>query len=221
MGSDEDLRVLLHSPALTLEPPATLPDVVRRKARRHRLRNRTAGGATAIALVAAAVVLAPTVRGSLDDLQNGANRASALKPDARAPHATTEVVTLRTLNGAEVLTWFEGSNWCTKTTRHTQQFTCLGPTDPQHPGFSWIAPARSASVTVDDQHVVAGITPPGATRIAVHMSDGREFDGEIVDGARFPVKVWSSLLIDDAHASVQYYAAYDSAGVEIDRKPAS
>jgi hypothetical protein len=218
---DDDLRLLLHSPALTLDPPTGLTDVVRRNARRHRLRSRALSGTAAAALVVVGVLLAPTVRGSLDNLRTNADRAGALKPDARAPHATTEVVTMRTLNGAEVLTWFEGSNWCTTSTRHTRQVTCLGPTDPQHQGFSWIAPARSASVTVDDQHVVAGIVPPGATRVVVHMSDGREFEGDFVDGARFPVKVWSALLVDDAHATVQYYAAFNSTGMQIAQRPAS
>jgi hypothetical protein len=52
------------------------------------------------------------------------------------------------------------------------------------------------------------------------MSDGREFESDFADGARFPVKVWSALLVDDAQTPVQYYAAFDSTGTEIARKPA-
>src|SRR5689334_1961342 len=167
---DDDLRVLLHSPALTLEPPVTLPDQVRRRARRHRARTRATGAGVAVAVVAAALLLGPAVKGSIDDLRTRSDRASAPKTDPRAPQATTDVVTLRIVNSAEILTWFEGSQWCTKTTRVTAQRTCLGPVDPAHQGFSWVLPVHSPSVTVDDQYYVAGIAPPGATRIAVHMS---------------------------------------------------
>jgi hypothetical protein len=81
-------------------------------------------------------------------------------------------------------------------------------------------PARSPSVTVDDQYYVAGLTPPGATRIAVHMSDGREFDTDIVTGSRFPVPVRSSHAINLSYGRVAYYAAYDANGVEFARKKA-
>jgi hypothetical protein len=219
MGADEDLRVLLHSPALTLDPPLTLADGVRRKARRHRLRTRAAGVGLTAGVAAVGLLLGPGLKGSLDDLRDGRGQPAALKPDPRAPHATTDVLTLRIVNKAEILTWFEGSEWCTKTTRVTSQQTCLGPVDPAHQGFSWVVPVRSPSVTVDDQYFVAGIAPPGATRIVVHMSDGREFDTDIVSGARFPAPVWSSVGIDLSTGRVESYIAYDGGGLEIARKP--
>jgi hypothetical protein len=218
--SDDDLRVLLRSPALALEPPTGLADDVRRRARRQRTRTRAGSGIAVVALVAAGALLGPGLAGSVDDLRNSTNRAAAPKADPRAPHATTEVLTLRIINGASVITWFEGAQWCTRTSRLTTAATCLGPADARHQGFSWVLPARSPSVTVDNEHVVAGIAPPGAGRVAVHMSDGREFDGAIVEGARFPTKVWSALLVDDATTTVQYYVAYDSNGVQIGTKPA-
>ena len=160
------------------------------------------------------------MKSSIDSLHNARNQPGAITRDPRYPAATTEVVTLQRINGAEINTWFEGSDWCTATTRVNRQKTCLGAVNPAHVGFSWIVPARSPSVTVDDQHVVAGIVPPGATRVVVHMTDGREFDGVIVDGTRFPTQVWSTLLVDDSVGAVQYYAAYDNNGQEIARKPA-
>jgi hypothetical protein len=216
---DSDLRLLLRSPALTLEPPSTLPDVVRRKARRHRLRTRALGVTTAAVLIAGGVLIAPGVRTSLENLRNDSTRASAVKPDPRFPAATTEVVTLEHINGAEVLTWFQGSDWCTATTRVKHQETCLGPVNPDHQGFSWIAPARSASVTVDSEHVVAGLVPPGASRVVVHMKDGREYDAPIVAGARFNQPVWS-IRVDDSTSPVDYYVAFGHLGQEIARKPA-
>jgi hypothetical protein len=216
---DSDLRLLLRSPALTLEPPITLPDAVRRKARRHRLRTRAAGAGTAVVLLGLGVLVGPSVKGSIDDLRNARSQPGEIKPDPRFPAATTEVVTLQQINGAEILTWFEGADWCTATTRVRRQKTCLGPANPAHQGFSWIVPSRSASVTVDNEHVVAGVAPPGASRVGVHMKDGREYDAVVVDGARFVMPVWSA-RVDDSTYPVEYYVAYDISGQEIARQPA-
>jgi hypothetical protein len=217
--SEEDLRVLLSSPALSLEPPRALADDVRRKARQHRLRTRIGGGVGAVVIVTVGVLVAPAIRGSIDDLRSNSTTASDSKPDPRAPHATSEVVTMRVVNRAELLTWFEGRQWCTRSTRLTQQSTCFGPVDPAHTGFSWVVPARTPSVTVDDQYYVAGIAPPGAARIVVQMSDGREFEADIVDGRNFPAPVWST-QVNLSYGSVARYVAYDSSGVDIAHKPA-
>jgi hypothetical protein len=216
---DDDLRVLLRSPALTLEPRATLPDDVRRQARSHRLRMRTGGAIITAALVSTAVLLGPGIASSFDSLLNRTDQARPFKPDPRFPQATSPVLTMRQINGANLLTWFEGANWCTVTTRVTSQRTCLGAVSADHRGFSWVLPARSPSLTVDNQHVVAGIVPPDASRVVVHMKDGREFEGEFVDDSHFPRPVWST-LIDDSHGTVAYYVAFDPTGKEIARKPA-
>jgi hypothetical protein len=216
---DSDLRLLLHSPALTLEPPTTLPDAVRRKARRHRMRTRAAAATATLAVVVTGVLVGPSVRTSLESRRNS-SQANPFKPDPRFPAATTEVVTLQQINGAQILTWFQGSDWCTATTRVKHLETCLGPVNPDHQGFSYIAPARSASVTVDNEHVVAGLVPAGAARVGVHMKDGREYDAEVIDGARFVLPVWSA-RVDDSTSPVEYYVAYGNLGQEIARKPAS
>ena len=216
---DSDLRVLLQSPALTLEPPATLPEVVRRNARRHRLRTRVAGAGTALALVVGGVLLGPGLKTSLEERRSDRSQSAGFAVDPRFPAATTEVVPLLRINNADVVTWFEGARWCTATTRQTTKDACLGPVNPDHQGFSWILPSGSPSLTVDAEHVVAGVVPPGATRIAVHMKDGREYPAAIADSARFPVQVWST-RVDDSAYPVEYYVAYDSAGQEIARQVA-
>ena len=215
---EDDLRVLLRSPALTLEPPATLPDVVRRKARRQRLRTRAAGAGTVLAVVAVGLLAGPGLKSSLDDLRNK-NDAAGFAADPRFPAATSQVVTLQHINGADVLTWFEGSRWCTATTRATTKDGCLGPANPAHPGFSWVFASGSPFLTVDNEHVVAGLAPPGAARVGVHMKDGREYEADIVDGAKFVVPVWSA-RVDDSAFPVEYYVAYDSTGTEFARQPA-
>lgn len=216
---DDDLRVLLHSPALALEPPQTLTDAIRRTARRHRARARVAAGVATAGLVVIGVLVGPGLAGSIGELRESRNQPAAIEPDPRAPAATTDVVTMQRINGAEILTWFEGSRWCTATTRVTARDSCQGPVDPEHVGFSWVLPAGSASVTVDSQHVVAGIVPPGASRVIVHMTDGREFEGVITTGTRFPTKVWSTYLLGEP-GTVEYYAAFDRLGAEIARQPA-
>jgi hypothetical protein len=217
---DSDLRLLLRSPALTLEPPAALPDVVRRKARRHRMRTRATAATATLAVIVTGLLVGPGVRTSLESRRNSSSQANPFKPDPRFPAATTEVVTLQQINGAQILTWFQGSDWCTATTRVKHLETCLGPVNPDHQGFSYVASARSASVTVDNEHVVAGLVPPGASRIVVHMKDGREYDAEVVDGARFVLPVWSA-RVDDSSSPVEYYVAFGHLGQEIARKVAS
>jgi hypothetical protein len=217
--TDDDVRVLLRSPALTLEPPTALPAAVRRQARRHRVRTRATGAGVAAAVVAGALLLGPGLKGSFDELRGGDGQTADVKADPRAPAATTEVVTLQQINGAEILTWFEGSQWCTVTTRQTHRESCQGPVNPAHEGFSWILASGSPSLTVDREHVVAGLVPPGASRVGVHMKDGREYSAVVSDGAQFPQPVWS-VRVDDSAYPVDYYVAYDSAGQEIARKPA-
>lgn len=219
MSDDAELRLLLRSPALTLEPPSDLPAAVRSRARRHRLRARAGGGLALVTAVAGGLLLGPSVADSVDGLRNRPGQSAGAKPDPRAPDATSEVVTLQTVNGAQVLTWFEGADWCTGTTRVTRQRTCLGPVDPNRPGFSRILPSGSPSLTVDDQHVVAGVLPPEASRVLVHMKDGREYTAQVYAGRRFVLPVWW-VLVDDSTQPVEYYAALDQTGKEIYRKPA-
>ena len=126
MSTDDDVRLLLRSPALALDPPAGLPDVVRRRARRHRQRVRLVGGCAAIVVVGLGLLVGPAVVDSARSLQNRPDQSAGKTHDPRAPDATSDVVTMRTINGASLLTWFEGSDWCTKTTRVTRQRTCLG-----------------------------------------------------------------------------------------------
>lgn len=216
---DDDLRLLLRSPALSLEPAADLSAVVRRRARQHRRRVRTAAASVTAALVVAGVLIGPSLQGSIDDLSNGRDQTAKDQTDARAPAATTEVVTIQNINGAELITWFEGARWCTAIARQTTKDACLGPVNPEHEGFSWVMPSGSPSLTVDDVHVVAGLLPPGASRVRVRMKGGREYAAAVVDGARFVMPVWSA-RIDDSAYPVEYFVAYDNSGREIARKPA-
>ena len=219
MTEDDDLRLLLHSPALTLDPPQSLVEDVRRGARRRRLRTRVGGAALATVVVAGGLALGPAVADSVSGLRSRGGQTTGLTRDPRAPAATSEVVTLQQINGAQVLTWFEGSTWCTATTRITREKSCSGPINPEHQGFSRVLASGSPSVTVDAEHVVAGLLPPGASRVVVHMKDGREYEAKVIDGGRFLQPVWSA-RVDDRDFPVEYYLAYDTGGHEVSRKPA-
>jgi hypothetical protein len=52
------------------------------------------------------------------------------------------------------------------------------------------------------------------------MKSGRAYEAAIFQGAGFIRPVWS-VLVDDRRTTVDYYAALDGNGTEIDRKPAS
>jgi hypothetical protein len=174
----------------------------------------------AAAAVAAVLLVGPAVIDSVDGLRNDPGQSAGLQPDRRAPAATSDVVTLQTINGADILTWYERSDWCTVTTRVHHNKACLGPVDARHQGFGWVLAPRSPSLTVDTSHVVAGVLPPGAVRVVVHMKNGHEYDAAVVRGAGFVLPVWS-VLVDDRRTTVDYYAALDGNGIEIDRKAAS
>jgi hypothetical protein len=220
MTHGDDLRVLLRSPALGLEPPAGLAQSVRRRARRQRLQTRAAAAVAATAAVAAVILLGPVVVDSVDGLRSEKGQSAGLQPDPRAPAATSDVLTLQTINGADILTWWQGARWCTATTRITRQDTCVGPVDPQHHGFSWLLPPGSPSLSVNSSHLVAGVLPPDATRVVVHMKGGRTYEAAVVRGAGFVLPVWS-VLVDDRRTTVDHYAALDGNGIEVDRKAAS
>jgi hypothetical protein len=217
---DSDLRVLLQSPELSLDPPPGLPEGVRRSARRLRRRRRLEAAAVVALVVVGGLVLGPAISGGVESLRNRPNQSAGFERDPRFPAATSEIVTLKQINNAQVLTWFEGADWCTVTTRVTRARTCLGPVEAAHQGFSFVVPAGSPSVTVDDQHVVAGILPPGASRVIVHFDEGRSFDASVFESPRFRRPVWAALLLDDKHGRIDYYAAFDSTGKEIARKRA-
>lgn len=207
----------IRSPAL--EPAGSLPTDVRRGARQQRRRARGLSAAVAAAVVAAGLLAGPGLVHVAQHLRHRSD-ATAAVADPRFPAATSDVLTLLSINGATILSWYEGDYWCTATTHAIHRTTCLGPVDPEHHGFSWVVPAHTPTVSIGDQHAVAGIAPPGASRVIVHMRDGREFESTLAEGRGYLRPVWSALLVDDTHGPVGYYAAFDQLGREIARKAA-
>jgi hypothetical protein len=213
---EEDLRLLLHSPALTLQPAPGLADRIRVKARHVRRRRAILSTAATVAVLAAAGAVAPSVADGIDGLRNRADQQAGPSKDPRHPNATTDVVTMRLLNGAEVVTWYEGSKWCTATSRVTSQTFCTGPISPDARGLPKHLNIGAPSLTVDNLPVVAGILGSGVHKVIVHMVDGREFDAEVVEGRGFVRPVWSARLRGEP-GTVAYYLGYDRLGREVAR----
>ena len=213
---DEDLRTLLHSPALTLQPAPGLADTVRGRARRVTRRRRAAGALASVVLVAGGVAFGPTVADGLDDLRNREDETPGFARDPRFPDATSDVVVMKTIRGAQLLTWYEGNEWCTVTTRVTQARTCVKPVDPDAAGIPRYLGAGSPSLTVDDREVIAGVVGTGVSRVRVHLVDGRAYEGDIVEGRGFVRPVWCAVVAGPS-SPVAYIAGYDQLGREVAR----
>ena len=214
---EEDLRLLLHSPALTLQPTPGLADTVRGRARRVTRRRRLTGALASVLLVAGGLAFGPAVADSLDSLRNRDDDSSpSFAKDARFPEATSDVVVMKTLRGAQLLTWYERSQWCTVTTRVTRRSTCVGPVSPTATGIPSFLGAGSPSLTVDNREVIAGVLGTGVSRVKVHLVDGRVYEGDVVEGRGFVLPVWCA-VVEGPSSPVAFIAAYDVTGREIAR----
>lgn len=214
---DEDLRTLLHSPALTLQPTPGLADTVRGRARRVTRRRRAVGALSTVVLLAGGLAFGPALADSLDSLRNREEDSSpGFARDSRFPEATSDVVVMKTLRGAQLLTWYEGSEWCTVTTRVTQARTCVKPIDPNAAGIPRYLGAGSPSLTVDNREVIAGVVGSGVSRVKVHLVDGRVYEGDLVEGRGFVLPVWCA-VVEGPSSPVAYIAGYDQLGREVAR----
>jgi len=213
---EDDLRVLLHSPALALEPEAGLADRVRGRAKHVRRRRAVVSTAAVVAVLAAGALLAPSVADGIDGLRNRADQQAGPARDPHYPDATSDVVTMRLLNGAKIVTWYEGSQWCTRTSRVTSAKFCVGPIKAEARGLPRHLNPGTPSLDVDALPVVAGIAGTDVSQVKVHMKDGREFDTDLVQGKGFVRPVWSAWLRGDP-GTVAYYVGYDALGHEVAR----
>ena len=214
--TDDDVQVLLRSPALALEPAPGLADSVRGQARRTSRRRRAGAAVATLAVVGLGIAVGPAAVDAYDGLRNREVQEAGPPRDPRFPAATSAVVTMRTLNGAEVVTWYERSSWCTAASRVSRSRTCVGPVDEEARGIPRFLTAGSPSLTVDNRLVVAGVLGTDVVRVKVHLVDGREFEAEVVEGAGFVRPVWSALLAGHS-VPVEWVAGFDTAGREVAR----
>lgn len=147
-----DLRELMQSPSLALEPAPALDTVVRREARALLRRRRSAAAAlSVVGLVGAAAVVPGLV--APDRVVQGP--AGMPTEDYGIEGATSEVVLLEELNGAKVVAWYQGNTLCVATIRVKRPFTCAPAVDPATTNpFPYVFPLEVTRV--DDRRLLVG-----------------------------------------------------------------
>lgn len=184
------LGTMLQSPALALEPPVDLAASVRTRAGRVRRRRRAAALASVVLAVVGVATATSTLRGGSD----GLTVASPAQQLARQfPDATTPFVALTDLNGGTILTWFQGPQWCTASVRTgPPNVTCAGSLPAVVRPFAYVRGRSTESLTVDEDHVVAGLLGDGVAEVDVERADGTRSAATTVRGERFGRPVWFS-----------------------------
>lgn len=160
-----DLTALMRSPSLALDPSPVLGDVVRRRARRVRRRRQALAGAAAVVLLAGGASLVP--RGS-----EGAPLATA-PPDHGIDDADSGVLRLTTINGADVVAYFEDGEPCVASVRVKRDIDCEPAVSPQSRAVfpALFAPDNDA-LRVDGRQLVAGLVQSGTLLVRVDLDEG-------------------------------------------------
>lgn len=214
-----DLRDAMRSPELALEPPAGLEREARRAA--VALRRRRAGGSLAAVAAVAALGLVAVVPGL------GGEDSLAPPSFATVPGATTPVIALGDLNGAEAVTYWKGASWCYGVSRITTTHGCTNGVRGADAFPAVAGPAESA-LRVDggqasQRQLVAGLLGSGVARVEVRLvADGTSAEGRAEESrqaaatrrqAGFPYGVW--WLEVPRGSRVVGYEAFDAAGATL------
>lgn len=212
MIPEDELRLLLRAPQLSLEPAPGLPDRVRRRARVLRRRQRAAGGTLVVAALLTAGLAGPSLVARLR-APDQAVVAGRPVPDPRFPDATTEVVTLAP---AGIFTYFRGVQWCTVARRLSDSSTCspsgAGPT------LSSVREPGTTSLSIDRIRLAAGLAGAGVAKVELTLSDGSHLLAVLTDGhGSFPQPVWSASV--PPGRAVKRYIAYDANGLVLASRP--
>ena len=214
---DRDLRLLLRSPALDLEPPPGLADAARAGARRARRLRRSAAALATVAVVGLGVAVAPAASTWLEELQGRSDDAPTFTQDKAFPDATSDIVTMRTVGGAQVVTWYEGDRWCTAPSRAGGERACAGPVRATDLGLPRYLDPDAPSMRISRWSMASGLAGSDVARVRLHMVDGREFESEVHEGRGFVLRAWSALITGPV-GDVAYVAGYDALGREVARR---
>ena len=212
MSPEDDLRLLLRAPQLSLDPTPGLPDRVRRRARVIRRRQRAAGGTLVAAALLTAGLAGPSLVARLRAPDQSAVAGQPV-PDPRFPDATSEVVTLAP---AGIFTYFRGDQWCTVARRLSDSSTC-SPTGAG-PTLSSVRGPGTNSLSIDRIRLAAGLAGADVAKIELLLSDGSHLVADLTDGhGSFPQPVWSASV--PPSRTVERYTAYDAAGRVLGTRP--
>lgn len=185
-----DLRELMQSPTLALEPLPTLDTVVRREARALRRRRRSVAAALSLVGFAGGVAVLPGLLAPDRVMQVPGGMPTE---DYGIRGATSDVVLLEEINGAKVVAWYEGRELCIATIRVKRGRTCAPAVDPATTNaFPHVFPLEVTRV--DDRRLLVGqhlgdVDRAGVTvRVDLDRQPGLVATG--VSGRGFPLPVF-------------------------------
>jgi len=185
-----DLSDRLRSPDLALEPAAGLADAVRRRARRVRRRRQVAGSALGVAAVLGVAGLAPGLLGP----SRGADLATVDRSYG-VTTATTEVVLLERVNGADVVAWFEVDQPCAGAIRVKRRSECAENVSPRSvEPFPALFDQGTSALRVDDRQLVGGLVQESVTAVRVELAEGPPVQALTRRGDGFPFPVFFAEL---------------------------
>lgn len=185
-----DLSDRLRAPALALEPDAGLADAVRRRAGRVRRRRRVAGSALGVAAVVGVAGLVPGLLGP----SRGSDLATADRSYG-VTDATSEVVLLERVNGADVVAWFEDDVPCAAAIRVKRSFECAPAVSPRSvDAFPALFDQGTSALRVDDRQLVGGLVQEGVPVVRVELAQGRPVPARTRRGDGFPFPVFFAEL---------------------------
>ena len=214
MSPEDELRLLLRAPQLSVDPTPGLPDRVRRRARVLHRRRRAAGGTLVVAALLTAGLAGPSLVARLG-APDQATVAGQPVPDPRFPDATTEVVTLAP---AGIFTYFRGVQWCTVARRLSDSSTCSPPAAAGTAALPSVRAAGTNSLSIDRIRLAAGLAGAGVAKVELLLSDGSHLVADLTDGhGSFPQPVWSAPV--PPTRTVARYTAYDASGRVLGSRP--
>ncbi|MCW2778434.1 MAG: hypothetical protein JWN17_2159 [Frankiales bacterium] len=205
-----DLSAQMQAPSLALEPSPGLLDAVRRRAGRVRRRRRLAGGALVVAAAVTGVGVLPGL------LHTGTQTGRLATPDRSygIRTATSAVVLLERLNGADVVAWFEGDELCAAAIRVKRRRECAPGVSAASPDpFPFVFDATSRALRVDDRQLLAGVVRTDVQQVAVEVAGGPPLRATATREPGFPLPVFSVELPHGA--TVLRLVAYGPAGEEL------
>ena len=207
-----DLSDRLRSPDLALEPGAGLADVVRRRAGRVRRRRRVAGSALGVAAVVGALGLVPGLVGTSGDAPLAtADRSYGVRT------ATSEVVLLERVNGADVVAFFQDDLPCVSAIRVRKSQTCAeNVSSLSVETFPALFDVGAKALRVDDVQLFGGLVQAGVPTVRIELAEGPSVEAQTRSGAGFPFPVFFAEL--PRGAVVTEVVAVGGEGTELGRR---
>lgn len=206
-----DLSARLRSPDLALEPDAGLGASVRRRAARIRRRRRATGSVLGVAAVVGAAGLVPGLSGGSREVPLATDRSYGVTT------ATSEVVLLERVNGADVVAFFQGDLPCASAIRVRRSQTCAENVSPGSvTAFPALFDAGAKALRVDDVQLFGGLVQESVPQVRLELAEGPPVEAVTRRGDGFLFPVFFAELPRGAVVTAVVAVAGD--GTELDRR---